>query len=105
MISVATLISTTLIQPWAQRTARDQAYAIRTDLAATFFGLLALLFCLELAARPSLRVRILAGLAAGLALSSRYFMVAVLPVLPLAELAEAVAQLKTIKRKKHHSEH
>ncbi len=32
--TVVTLVMTVLIQPWAQRTAREQAYAIRTDLAA-----------------------------------------------------------------------
>jgi len=36
-----------------------------------------------------MRVRVLAGLAAGFAISSRYFMVALLPILPLAELAAA----------------
>ena len=32
--AVVTLVMTVLIQPWSQRTAREQAYAIRTDLAA-----------------------------------------------------------------------
>ena len=32
--TAVTLVMTVLIQPWAQRTAREQAYAIRTDLAA-----------------------------------------------------------------------
>lgn len=65
------------------------ASIIRTDLSATFFGLLCLLFCLRHAAQPSMSNRLLAGLAAGLALSSRYFMIALLPILPLAELAAA----------------
>lgn len=34
IVAVATLVTTTLIQPWAQREARRQAYAVRTDLAA-----------------------------------------------------------------------
>ena len=65
------------------------ASIIRTDLSATFFGLLCLLFCLRHAAQPSMTNRLLAGLAAGLALSSRYFMIALLPILPLAEMAAA----------------
>ena len=32
--TAVTLVMTVVIQPWAQRTAREQAYAIRTDLAA-----------------------------------------------------------------------
>lgn len=32
--ALATLLMTTLVQPWAQRTSRQEAFAIRTDLAA-----------------------------------------------------------------------
>lgn len=49
---------------------------VRTDSAATFFGLLALWLALRLLERTSLRRQIAAGAALGLALSSRYFMAA-----------------------------
>ena len=84
--------ATALIGAWLFATTPFvYAYAsiIRTDLAATFFGLLCLWFCLRHIEKPSMQNRVLAGLAAGLALSSRYFMAAMLPVLPLAELAAA----------------
>ena len=34
IVTVLTLLTTVFVQPWAQRTARDQAFEIRTDLAA-----------------------------------------------------------------------
>ncbi len=51
------------------------------DMSSTFFGLLALWLCLKLYERPSLTNQIVAGLAIGLAIGSRYFMAALAPVL------------------------
>lgn len=34
IVAVIALLTTTLVQPWAQQASRDQAFAIRTDLAA-----------------------------------------------------------------------
>ncbi|MBI4319490.1 MAG: glycosyltransferase family 39 protein [Chloroflexi bacterium] len=53
---------------------------VRTDTAATFFGLLGLWRCLILYDRLTPRNQVLAGLAIGLAIASRYFMVALIPV-------------------------
>jgi 4-amino-4-deoxy-L-arabinose transferase-like glycosyltransferase len=57
---------------------------VRTDSAAVFFGLLALWLCLRLLDEPRTRWCILAGVGVGLAVSSRYFMVALVPVLVAA---------------------
>jgi 4-amino-4-deoxy-L-arabinose transferase-like glycosyltransferase len=57
---------------------------VRTDSAAVFFGLLALWLCLRLLDEPRIRWGVLAGLTVGLAVSSRYFMVALVPVLVAA---------------------
>lgn len=54
---------------------------VRTDSAATFFGLLSLWFCLKVYDRPTLSRFTLAGLSIGLAIASRYFMVALFPLL------------------------
>lgn len=55
---------------------------VRTDSAATFFGLLALYLCLRLLEHPSLRAQVLAwGTSHGSAIASRYFM-AVLGIAP-----------------------
>jgi 4-amino-4-deoxy-L-arabinose transferase-like glycosyltransferase len=54
---------------------------VRTDSAGLFFGLLALYLCLRLLDEPRLRWSVLAGLTVGLAIASRYFMIALLPVL------------------------
>ena len=57
------------------------AQMVRTDSAATFFGSLALWLCLRVYSKPSIVNQILAGSAIGLAISSRYFMVMLVPVL------------------------
>ena len=62
------------------------AQIARTDSAATFFGLLALLALLRLSEAPALENAALGGVAVGLAVASRYFMVALVPVLVLASM-------------------
>jgi hypothetical protein len=57
------------------------AQIVRTDSAAVFFGVLALWCCLRLYDRSTLRNQALAGVAIGLAIATRYFMVALIPVL------------------------
>ncbi len=52
----------------------EYAQPLRSDSAATFFGLLFLAAVLKLVARPSLRWHLLAGAALGLAIASRYMM-------------------------------
>jgi len=59
----------------------SHAQMVRSDSAAVFFGLLGLWLCLRLYDRPTAGNQVLAGLAIGVAISSRYFMVALLPVL------------------------
>ena len=62
------------------------AQIARTDSAATFFGLLALLALIRLSEAPALGKAALGGVAVGLAVASRYFMVALVPVLVLASM-------------------
>src|SRR5438552_1148626 len=57
---------------------------VRSDSAGVFFGLLAVWLCLRLLDEPRTRWCVLAGLGVGLAVSSRYFMVALVPVLVAA---------------------
>jgi hypothetical protein len=57
---------------------------VRTDSAGVFFGLLALWLCLRLLDDPRIRWCVLAGVGVGLAVSSRCFMVALVPVLVAA---------------------
>lgn len=57
---------------------------VRTDSAATFFGLLSLWWCLKACDRPTLSRFTLAGVMIGLAIATRYFMVALVPVLLVA---------------------
>ena len=59
---------------------------VRTDSAAVFFGLLSLWLCLRLLDEPRLRWCVLAGLSVGLAIASRYFMVALVPCLIAASI-------------------
>jgi hypothetical protein len=62
------------------------AQIVRTDSAGTFFGLLALWLCLRAFDQPTLRNHALAGIAIGLSISSRYFMVMLLPFLILLDV-------------------
>ncbi|MFL6241780.1 MAG: ArnT family glycosyltransferase [Acidimicrobiia bacterium] len=59
---------------------------VRTDSAAVFFGLLALWLCLRLLDERCMRWGVLAGLSVGLAVASRYFMVALVPGLLAAAI-------------------
>lgn len=59
---------------------------VRTDSAATFFGLLSLWLCVRAYDRPTLKSHILAGAAIGLSISSRYFMVALMPFLLIIDI-------------------
>jgi hypothetical protein len=59
----------------------EHAQMVRTDSAAVFFGMLSLWLCLKLYDRPTIRNQIMAGLAIGLSIATRYFMVALIPVL------------------------
>ena len=54
---------------------------VRTDSAGVFFGLLSLWLCLRILDEPRLRWCLLAGISVGLAIASRYFMVALVPCL------------------------
>jgi hypothetical protein len=71
---------------------------VRSDSAAAFFGLLALWLCLRLLDEPRIRWCVLAGLGVGLAVSSRYFMVALVPVLVAAAVLPNRRALRTAVR-------
>ena len=74
------------------------AQVVRTDSAAMFFGLLSLWRILAAYDRPSTRNQVLAGLAIGLAVSSRYLMgILVLPLL-VVDLA-LLRQAKDVRRR------
>jgi hypothetical protein len=62
------------------------ARIVRTDSAGVFFGLLALWLCLRLLDEPRVRWCVLAGLSVGLAIASRYFMLALVPCLLAAAI-------------------
>jgi hypothetical protein len=64
----------------------EHAQIVRTDTAGAFFLLLSLWLILRLYDRPSNTNRVLAGAAIGLAFSSRYFTIVLVPVLALAEI-------------------
>jgi len=64
----------------------SHAQYVRTDSAATFFGLLSLWLCLGAYDRPTHLNHVLAGAAIGLSISSRYFMVVLVPFLLLLDL-------------------
>lgn len=57
------------------------AQVVRMDSAAVFFGMLSLWLCLRLHDRPTTGNHIVAGMAVGLSIATRYFMVALIPVL------------------------
>jgi hypothetical protein len=59
---------------------------IRTDSPAVFFGLLSLCLCARLHSNSSRENQILTGGAIGLAVASRYFMVALIPVFLAANI-------------------
>lgn len=57
------------------------ATLVRTDSTSTFFGLLGLWACLRVYQRPDIRNQVVAGLALGLAIASKYYLVALTVVL------------------------
>ena len=63
------------------------AQIVRTDTSALFWSVLSLWLCFTAYERPVWRNFLLAGLAIGLSISSRYFMVALIPVLFFVWLA------------------
>jgi 4-amino-4-deoxy-L-arabinose transferase-like glycosyltransferase len=73
------LVATALwaVLPYPVRLGRT----IRTDSAGIFFGVLALWCCVRAWQEPRVRWWVFAGTSVGLAVSSRYFLVALLPVL------------------------
>lgn len=62
------------------------AQVLRTDSAAVFFTLLSLWCCLRIYERPSVTNQLAAGLAIGLAIATRYFMVGLIPILLAVDL-------------------
>jgi hypothetical protein len=62
------------------------AQVVRTDSAAVFFGMLSLLLCVRVHRRTTYSWIVAAGISIGLAIATRWFMVALVPVL-LAALA------------------
>jgi hypothetical protein len=54
---------------------------VRDDMAAAFFGVLSLWFCLKLYEQPKIAIHIMAGISIGLAIATRYFMAVLIPVL------------------------
>lgn len=58
-----------------------QAQMVRTDSAAAFFGMLSLWSCFRLYAWQAIGKHIMAGLAIGLSIATRYFMATLVPVL------------------------
>jgi 4-amino-4-deoxy-L-arabinose transferase-like glycosyltransferase len=63
------------------------AQMLRTDSAGTFFTMLSLWLCLKVLDEPTLRNRVLAGAAIGLAIATRYFMVTLVLVLLAVEIS------------------
>jgi 4-amino-4-deoxy-L-arabinose transferase-like glycosyltransferase len=59
---------------------------VRTESPAMFFGLVALYFCVRAWQEPRRRWWLLAGVAVGLAVASRYFMVTLVPCLVAASV-------------------
>lgn len=57
------------------------AKIVRTDSAAVFFGMLSLWLCLKLYDQPTTKNQIMAGMAIGLGIATRYFMVTLVSVL------------------------
>jgi len=63
----------------------DHAQMVRSDSAAAFFGVLGLWLCLRVHDRPGTGSQVMAGIAIGLAIASRYVMVALIPALLLVD--------------------
>jgi 4-amino-4-deoxy-L-arabinose transferase-like glycosyltransferase len=71
---------------------------VRTDSAAVFFGLLALWLCLRALDDPRIGWCVLAGLSVGLAVASRYFMLALIPCLVAAAVLPRRHDLRSAAR-------
>jgi 4-amino-4-deoxy-L-arabinose transferase-like glycosyltransferase len=71
---------------------------VRSDSAGVFFGLLALWLCLRLLDETRLWWCVLAGVSVGLAVASRFFMVALIPVLLVAAVLPHRRALRTATR-------
>jgi dolichyl-phosphate-mannose-protein mannosyltransferase len=76
----------------------DHAQMARTDSSAVFFGALSLWLCCQVYDRPGLGMQMAAGVSIGLAIASRYFMIALLPVL----LAVDMALLRSVRSRPAH---
>lgn len=59
----------------------SHAQLVRTDSAAEFFGVIAIWSCLRVYKKPTYLNQFIAGLSIGLSISSRYFMVTLIPIL------------------------
>ena len=60
------------------------AQVVRDDSAGVFFGMLSLLLCLRVCKHPTRSAVVVAGFSVGLAIATRYFMVALVPTLLLS---------------------
>ena len=67
--------------------ALTHAQMIRTDSAGLFYGVLALWCVLRVLERPTLGAHVVAGLALGAGIGTRYFLVTFVPALACADLA------------------
>ncbi len=63
----------------------QHAQVVRTDRAAMFFVLLGLWLCLRLLDRPTMGNQIMAGIAVGLGIATRYHLAALIPLLLAVE--------------------
>ncbi len=103
------LIGARLFDPWVGLCAAwfvslapiavEQAQMVRSDSAAALFGGISLWLFLRLYDKSTLKHQMLAGIAAGAAIGTRYFMVALVPVLMLANLAIFRRSLGTYERR------
>jgi 4-amino-4-deoxy-L-arabinose transferase-like glycosyltransferase len=64
----------------------DHAQMVRTDTAGVFFGSLALWLCLRLLDRPTLVAHVVTGLAIGIGIGTRYFLMALVVILLAVDL-------------------
>jgi hypothetical protein len=67
----------------------EHAQMLRTDSAGLFWGLLALWLVLRVLDRPSLGRHVVAGLATGAAIGTRYLLATLVPILVAADLVAA----------------
>jgi len=80
--------TTALVATWLASLsplALEHAQMLRTDSAGLFFGLLALWLSLRVLDHPGRKAHVVAGLALGAAIGTRYFLVTLVPILVLAD--------------------